>query len=118
MLEGDTASQLYSDWKYRNKGLTKHTFDKDITWCYEQLKEFNLKNGEDIVNQHIIMYDQNIKLARELGAITAANQAMQFKEKLLKLHAPDTQINIQNNTNTLSIDKTLSIEELKKLLND
>ena len=115
MLEGDSPTSLKQQWMLRNDELTIHSYDKDITWCYKQLSKFKIDNAEEIITQHILMYDENIKQARELGALGAANQAMQYKEKLLGLHKPE--VMIQNNSVTLDF-KEISLDDLKKLIND
>ena len=115
MLEGDSPTSLKQQWMLRNDELTIHSYDKDITWCYKQLSKFKIDNAEEIITQHILMYDENIKQARELGALGAANQAMQYKEKLLGLHKPE--VMIQNNSVTLDF-KEINLDELKKLLHE
>ena len=95
MLEGDPPAKLRQDWMYTNEGMTLHSYEKDVTWCYKKIQTLNLKDAEAIYQHHVIMYDENIRLAREIGNVGAANQAMQYKEKLLGLHKPD--VLIQNN---------------------
>ena len=117
MLEGVAPAQLRNDWMYSNNNKTLHSYEKDVTWCYKKIQHLNLKNIESIYQHHLLMYDENIRLAREVGNINAANQAMQFKEKLLGLHKPD--VLIQNNTqqNVFKLEE-ISVEDLKILLNE
>ncbi len=115
MLDGNTPTKLKEEWMFDNPSKTKHSYDKDITWCYKKLQEFGADSANDIIRQHVIMYDKNIEEARSLGAIGAANQAMQYKEKLLGFHKPESIINIQNNTLQLGFEQ-IGLEELKGLI--
>ena len=115
MLEGDSPTSLKQQWLLRNDELTIHSYDKDITWCYNQLSKFKIANADEIIQHHIIMYDENIKQARELGAIGAANQAMQYKEKLLGLHKQDVAVQVNTQNNTLDFGNK-SVEEILKIL--
>jgi len=117
MLDGETPTQLLTVWTDENPNKSKPSFAKDVAWCYDQIKRYKLRQDIDVVQHHVLMYDKNVEEARGLGLISAANQAMRYKEKLLRLHQPEEKIIIQNNTLNVGL-KDISLEELKNLLNE
>lgn len=117
MLAGKTTSDIRKWFNENHSRLTEHSMEKDITFCYSELKKYVNLNSDDIINEHIMFYDDIAKNAKNDYMFDQAIKAKQAKEKLLGLHKADTQINIQNNTAQIDL-KQLSFDELKKLLNE
>jgi hypothetical protein len=115
MMEGKTHREILVYYIEQYPDLTSHSMEKDITWVYQELNKYINKDVEQIIDNHIVQYDRNIELARDIGQISAANQAMKFKEELLGLrNKPDTQVNVQVNNNVQIPE--MSIEQIKELL--
>lgn len=115
MLSGVTHSDLVVYYKNNYPDKSEKTLHLDITWAYNELKKYSLRNIEQVIDRHVMLYD---KIAAECmndpyNKATAI-KALQAKEKLLKMHSPDTAIQINNNNLDLS---HLTVEQLEKLLN-
>lgn len=111
-MSGQTKQQIW-EWYHPTYQKTLHSFEKDITWCNRKLQQFVDAEGKDVIIDHLIKYDTNYKIALEYGQISAANQALQNKEKLLGLHRPENSTFVQNNSYNFD---NLSLEEAKQLL--
>ncbi len=89
--------------------------DTDITNAYKVIRSNYTQDIEDLVAKHIGMYYDNAERAKQTMNIQAANQSLQAIEKLLKLHSPTNQVNVQVNNNTVQLPE-MSIEQIKELL--
>ena len=118
MLSGHTHADLIQHYMLFYPSLTEHSLEKDITWCYDNLKYFVNKNAEDVINRHIMYYDRIIAECVNSPFKGDAIKAMKQKEELLGLkQIANTQLNIQVNTQTNNLDLShLSLEELKEIL--
>jgi len=116
MLSGHTHADLVSYYVTNYSALTEHSLEKDITWAYDNLKYYINKNADDVINRHIMYYDQIIRDSINSPFKGDAIKAMQAKEKLLGLSKPETQVNLQVNNNTVQVEH-LSFDELQKLIN-
>lgn len=116
MLQGKTTADIRKWFKENHNRLTEHSMEKDITYCYAELKKYVHLNMEDIINEHVMFYDDIAMNAKEAYFYDQAIKAKQAKEKLLGMHKPETQVNVQNNSVNLDL-KDISLEELKKLMN-
>jgi hypothetical protein len=122
LLSGCSRSDLTVWYKVNFPDRGDRSLEKDITWAYRELKKYISKEKEDVINQHLILYDKLIKdcMNDSFNKGTAV-KAMVQKEKLLGLHStPETQVNIQNNTLQVQNNKIelppLTVEEIKNLL--
>lgn len=113
LSKGKTLSTIY-DTISSEYNVTVSTIEKDLIECYATIKERFKKDFPAIVEKHVMLYDKIIEENLDSFTHETALKAMSQKEKLLKLHAPDTAIQINNNTLDLS---HLTVEELQKLLN-
>lgn len=114
IMQGNSNSNI-KDWWMETFKKTAHTFEKDKTWCYGKVKMFLKDNHSELIANHLMRYDRNAESAFDYMQFGASNQALQFKEKLLGLHKPDSQTFIQNNT--LSVEH-LSDEQIDKILTE
>lgn len=117
MLKGSTKQQILEWFNDEYPDLSKHSLDKDVTFGYNALKNHVTTNAEDIITEHILYYDQIAKDAKDNYMFDTGIKAKQAKEKLLGLHKPDTAIQVNNNSLNLDL-KDITLEELKKLLNE
>jgi len=109
---GGTINQVLRTWWLETYKKTTHTFDKDLSWAYKKMRTILDQEHENIIASHIAMYDRNAEAAFEMGNIQGSNQALQFKEKLLKLHNVDQPTFVQTFIN----GENLSVQEIKELL--
>ena len=114
MLEGNSNANIKTWWLQSFK-LTEHTYEKDVTWCYNRLSLFVKDNQSELITNHLLRYDRNAEAAYELGQIGASTQALQAKEKLLGMHKPESQTFIQQNT--LSVEH-LTDEQIDRILTE
>ena len=112
IMEGNSHTNI-KFWWMNEYQRTEHTFEKDITWCYNKVKLFLKDNHSELIVNHLMRYDRNAETAYEACQFAASTQALQAKEKLLGLHKPDSQTFVQNNT--LSVEH-LSDEQIDKIL--
>lgn len=112
MMEGNSTANL-RDWWMEEFNRTDHTYQKDITWCNNKMKLFLKDEHEDIIANHLSRYDRNAEAAFDALQFGASNQALQFKEKLLGMHRPETVAFIQNNNFNL---EQLTNDEIIELL--
>lgn len=96
-------------------GLSEVQVEMDIAKAYEIIRANAAISNAETIDKHIAMYYTNYEIALSLGDVKAANQALQFLEKLRGLHKPETQINIQQNTVKLD---NLSVDDLLKIVNN
>jgi hypothetical protein len=115
LLSGCSHSQIQNTIQPAYK-IEHGQVEKDIQACYEIIESDYTKNVQQIISKHLAMYYAHRNLALQTGQVGAANQALTSIEKLFKLHSPDTQVNVQNNTVQLPDLSHLSVEELKELL--
>lgn len=115
MLSGHTHADLIQHYQLFYPSLSVHSLECDITWCYDNLKYFVNRNADDVINRHILYYDQIIRDSVNSPFKDTAIKALQAKEKLLRLHNPE--ILIQNNTqvNNLQLPE-MTVEQIKELL--
>lgn len=113
LLEGKPTSKIYDEWD-RRFAMSKHSFGKDVTFCYKTIKKYMVDDMDQLITSHLLQYDRNAAQAYDLGQINASTQALQAKEKLLKIHQDNNNTFIQNNL--YKIDDSVGIEELKELL--
>jgi hypothetical protein len=99
--------------------LSKPSFDKDVQWVNNQLRKKGQQDVEQVIERHIDIYYDNLRIAKEKGDIRSANQSLKQIEDLLKLHKPNTAngngVNIQVNQNSINLPK-LSVDEIRSLL--
>lgn len=115
MLSGVTHADLVVHYQLAYPSLTEHSLEKDITWCYDNLKYYINKNADDVINKHVLFYDKIISETMNSPFKDTAIKAMQAKEKLLKLHNPE--MLIQNNTlNNIIPVQPMTVEQIKELL--
>jgi len=115
MLSGATHADLVVHYNLFFPNLTEHSLEKDITWCYDNLKHYVNKNADDVINRHILYYDQIIRDSVNSPFKDTAIKAMQAKEKLLKLHNPDVAIQLNTQVNNVQLPE-LTVEQIKELL--
>ena len=115
-IAGQTTAQIRWWFEQNYPNLSEHTMEKDITFAYERLKEYVDRNPDRVIDQHLLLYDDIISKHNAIGLGDTAIRAMIAKEKLLKLHQPENQVNIQQNTIQLPDLSHLSVDELKELL--
>lgn len=114
MLSGFTHSDLRTYFSMYHPSLSEHSLIKDISWAYDQLDKYTMKDGSIVINKHVMLYDKIIRDSIDTAYTReVALKAMAQKEKLLNLHRPD--VAVQVNNNMLNLDH-LSVEDLQKLL--
>lgn len=114
LLSGVTHSDLIVYYQNNYPTKSEKSLELDITWAYTELKKYTLKNIDQVIDRHCMLYDK-IAVDSMNDPFNRGNaiKALQAKEKLLKMHSPDTAIQINNNNLDLS---HLTVEELNKLL--
>ena len=112
LLQGLPTGKIKPIWKVKFD-KSDWSFHKDVTYCYKRIKAYMLNDLDDIMVSHVLQYDRNAQEAFDLGQINASNNALQAKEKLLKMHN-DNNTFIQNNL--YQLDDKLSVEDIKALL--
>jgi hypothetical protein len=111
-FRGHTYIQDYIQNKY---DVGKKAVEKDITNAYLTItKEYPI-DTQTIVSTHIALYYSLANDAKEGFDPKGAASILEKIERLLKLHQPDTQINVQNNI--LNVE-SLTLEQIEKLLNE
>lgn len=122
-LEGWTKAQIW-EWYGMKYQKSLHSLEKDITAVNRKLSLFVQKKPDEIIEDHLAKYDVIYKTSLEYGQLSAANQALANKEKLLGLHKPENQTFVQNNNFNLEhltdeqIEKILLENKEQKLIND
>ena len=96
-------------------GCSLVTVDRDISWCYEEIRTKYDRDIPEVIATHIAKYTEIHKAAMGLGDFRSSIAALQAIEKLLKLHVEQPLIAIQNNTVNLD---NLSLDELQGLLQE
>jgi len=97
-------------------GVSKSTVEKDITMAYESLRGYVKRNIDDIVAVHVNRYEKVYDKACEAYDFRSAIQALQAIEKLLKIHADQPLVAIQNNVMSFDGMSTQEIIENIKFL--
>lgn len=115
MLEGKTTADIRLWFNDNHPRLTEHSMEKDITHCYGELKKYVHLNAEDIINEHVMFYDDIASQSKRDYQYDTAIKAKQAKEKLLKLHQPDTAIQVNNNSLNLDFSNK-STEDILKII--
>lgn len=112
LVEGRTRNEvrLHLNNKY---GVSRRNHDNDIESAFVTIREEYEKENGSTISKHFAIYNKIISQAIEDKQYDIALKAMLQSEKILRLHNPDTQVNIQQNT--LNLEK-LTVEELKELL--
>jgi hypothetical protein len=112
LTEGRTYNeiQLHLQAKYNT---TRRTHDADIEQAYNEIKEQYEKKNGNTISRHFNTYNHIISGALEDKQFDVALKAMAQLEKLLKLHNPETALQINNNNLDLS---HLSVEDLQKII--
>lgn len=114
LLSGVTHSDLVVYYQNNYPSKSEKSLELDITWAYKELKKYTLQNIEQVIDRHCMLYDKiAVDCMNDPYNRGNAIKALQAKEKLLKMHSPDTAIQINNNNLDLS---HLTVEELNKLL--
>jgi hypothetical protein len=118
MLTGATHSQIKQWYTTYHPVLSEHSCEKDITYAYGELKKYANTSLDDIISHHIIFYDEIAQKATSTGQYDSAIKAKQAKEKLLKMHAPEAAVFVQNNNMSLDhLTKDDLAEVINKLIN-
>lgn len=95
-------------------GVSKATIERDITYCYTDIRAKYERDIPTLISTHIGKYEEIHKAAMEMGDFRNAIAALQSIEKLLKLHTEQPLVAIQQNNLNL---EGLSLQELLTLLN-
>jgi len=108
-------------------GVKRSAVEKDmIAVKQDLLKEFH-QQKQDIIAVHVNRYEHLYELYMDKGSEAEgwnphydpfkASMMLEKKEKLLRLHNPDVQVNVQNVDKQFNLDFShLTLEELKQLL--
>lgn len=116
LVEGRTRNEvrIHLQQKY---GTSRRSHDYDIEEAFKQIREQYEKDNGSTISKHFAIYDKIISQAIEDKMYETALKSMVQKEKLLKLHNPDTQVNVQNNTLKADLSH-LTVDQIKELLDD
>lgn len=112
LVEGRTRNEVRLHLKNKY-GVSRRNHDNDIESAFVTIREEYEKENGSTISKHFAIYNKIISQAIEDKQYDIALKAMLQSEKILRLHNPDTQVNIQQNT--LNLEK-LTVEELKELL--
>ena len=97
-------------------GISDKTVWSDIAYNRGKIVAYYDKQREYIISDHLSKYDRIIEDSERFGDTRGKILALQAKEKLLKLHAPEVAVQVNNNAVTIDL-KDYSIDDLKKLMN-
>jgi len=96
-------------------GCSLVTVDRDISWCYEEIRQKYDRDIPEVIATHIAKYTEIHKAAMQLGDFRSSIAALQAVEKLLKLHVEQPLVLLQQNNLNL---ESLSLNELQGLLQE
>jgi hypothetical protein len=127
MLEGKNINHIvaYCNLHY---GVRRSAVEKDMIAIKKQLLEEFQEQKQDIIAVHVRRYENLYAFYMDAGTDEnpnvhynpeTASKMLEKKEKLLRLHNPDVQVNIQNVDKqiNLNLDK-YSIDELQRMLSE
>jgi len=116
MEQGYTSNSIIS-MITETHGISDKTVWADIAYNRGKIVAYYDKQREYIISDHLSKYDRIIEDSERFGDTRGKILALQAKEKLLKLHAPEVAVQVNNNAVTIDL-KDYSIDDLKKLLNN
>jgi len=126
LMQGKPKSFIVS-YCATNWGVRLSAVEKDIAAVRDELnREFQTEKHE-IIATHVARYENLYRFYMDIGTPPddlnlhydpeKAAKMLERKEKLLQLHNPDVQVNVQNIDKQLNIDLSgYSLNELKQLL--
>jgi hypothetical protein len=116
-LKGFKPNEIFKQWNVQYPGLTKHSFDKDVTAVYVELKERGERDIDVIITRHLNYLEDVYKECRDKGDASNAIKALKEVRETLGIGGTKVktavQINQTVNHNTMP---KLSIDEIKSLL--
>lgn len=115
-LECRMPSDIYEEWLVRYPGLSRKSFDVDVTHAYKELDN-HIGTNEELITKHIGMYYDLYRTNKETNP-SIAMKALSNIERLKKLHLPDVAVQINNNSIGTASNQleNLSLDQLKELL--
>jgi hypothetical protein len=116
-LAGRYPAVVREEYKHIYK-LSDASYDKDVTWCNDQLRKKGENELEAIIERHTDRYNFLYNLAVQKGDIRSANQALKQIEDLYKIHKPASNTVAGNKYVQVNNFKmpSMSVEELRQLL--
>jgi len=112
LLRGHSTSQIVRVIMNAH-GVSKPTVERDISYCYDQIKKKYQRDLPEVIATHIGKYEEIHKAAMEMYDFRSAIASLQAIEKLLKLHVEQPLVLLQQNNLNL---ENLSLDELQRLL--
>lgn len=116
-LKGFTPNQIYKEWCTMFPDLSKHSFDKDVTAAYEELKLRGQRDTDAIITKHLMYLEDMYKEARSNGDISNAVKVLkEVRETVGITTKGKATVQINQTVNNNSIPSDLSVEQIKEML--
>lgn len=97
--------------------LSEHSYEKDVTWAYTQIKAYGDRSAERVIEDHSNYLLDVYRHCRESGDNSNAIKALKERRELLGIGGTKTKsISLNQTINNTTQLPAMSVEEIRKLL--
>lgn len=113
MLINGTQTRDIVTFMHDKYNVSKVTVERDVTEAYKWIRQYIVRNVDDVLSLHISRYETVFTNAMGMGDFKSAIAALRAIEDLLKLREQQPLVAVTNNE--INIDG-LSLQEIKEIL--